>query len=108
MSEPDTGARIQTRTKNADQHPGLVVSKRKRRTQAEMKEAREREQKKKDELEMLRREKVRDLAALETRISQKDVQTTAGAHTVRPKPRAKVPKKNQVSGLLLNCSLYVS
>jgi hypothetical protein len=87
MSEP-TNSRVQTRPGNTDQHPGNVVTKRKRRTQAEMKEVRRVEDQEKEELKKLRAEKVCDLAALEDKISKKDSREAAGTRTfVRPKPR---------------------
>jgi len=103
MSEPEPTTHIQTRPKNANQHPGLMV-KRRRRTQAEMKEARDQKNQEKDDLERLRQEKVRDLAALEEKIGKRDVQAIAGAHTVRPKPRPhpQVPVIIQVSISLLD------
>jgi uncharacterized protein YhaN len=86
MSEPSD--RVQTRPTNINQHPGNVIQKRKRRTKTEMSEARNQEQKEKEELETLRAEKVRDLAALEARISKKDKEEVAGTDTyMRPKPR---------------------
>ena len=69
-----------------------------------MKEARDQKNQEKDDLERLRQEKVRDLAALEEKISKMDVQAIAGAHTVRPKPRPRpqVPVIIQVSISLLD------
>lgn len=97
MSQPGTNNRLQTRSTNADQHPGKVITRRKRRTQAEMKEDEEREDREKQELQKLRAEKVRDLAALEAKISKKDAQEVASTQTSviasRPKPRPLIKKK---------------
>jgi len=87
---------LQTRSTNRDQHPGAieVAHKRKRRTQAEMKEDRERQQTEKETLQKLQEDKIRDLAALEDKISKNDKTLAEGVQTSRPKPR---PLKKEVS-----------
>jgi hypothetical protein len=73
-----------------------MVQKRKRRTQAEMKEVREREKSEKEALEQQREEKLRDLAALESKISTNDkIARLGNAPMIRPKPR---PLKKKVCG----------
>jgi capsule polysaccharide export protein KpsE/RkpR len=95
MSEPLE--RIQTRTKNADQHPGLVVSKRKRRTRVEMDEYREKE---KQEAEAHRRAhevKLRKIARLEDNLALKDLQAQEGTASTRPRiPREKKRPVNNI------------
>jgi hypothetical protein len=76
-ANPDS-TRLQTRTKNADQHPGLAVPKRKRRTQAEMKEAREKEKVEADAAKKKKEEKLLAAAKLEDTIIAKDKRAAMG------------------------------
>jgi hypothetical protein len=99
MSEPTS--RIQTRAKNADQHPGYLV-KRKRRTQAQMQADREQAQKDLEEAEKLRESKLRLVASLEDGIAANDTQAQAGIAKIRPKPRpltSRADEKGHVSDL---------
>jgi hypothetical protein len=76
MSEPFE--RIQTHAKNADQHPGLVVTKRKRRTPAQMDEDRNNEKKEREERAKLQEDKLRRIARLEDELSARDFQARQG------------------------------
>ena len=76
MSKPPE--RIQTRAKNATQHPGNAIPKRKRRTKAEMIRDQEREQLEKDAAEKLKRGRLQSLASLEGKIAKEDAQAHTG------------------------------
>jgi hypothetical protein len=99
MSEPTS--HIQTRAKNADQHPGYLV-KRKRRTQAQMQADREQAQKDLEEAEKLRESKLRLVASLEDGIAAKDTKAQAGIAKIHPKPRpltSRAKKTGHISNL---------
>jgi hypothetical protein len=88
MSEPPE--RVQTRAKNVNQHPGLVVPKRKRRTQAEIRDDNEREKKERDEVQQQKEKQMRKLASLEDALKEKDLKANAGQAvkmTMRPRMR---------------------
>ena len=94
MSEPPE--RLQTRAKNSSQRPCLLIPKRKRRTKAQMNEDREREKAEKEALEESHQGKLRELASLEDKISQKDAMVASGMKThiqVGPHP---MPRQEKV------------
>jgi hypothetical protein len=91
MSEPSE--RIQTRATNVHQHPSLVVPKRRRRTQEEIRLDNEREEKEKEAARQAKEKKMRDLASLEDSLKNKDIKANAGRAVrmpMRPKPTQKV------------------
>jgi hypothetical protein len=92
MPEQNPPNRVQTRPKNADQHPGLAI-KRKRRTQAEIARDQEIEQKKKEADEKLTERKLRAMATLEDRISANDDRARVGMADERPRPRPRIANK---------------
>jgi hypothetical protein len=77
---------METRAKNANEHPGALVAKRKRRTKAEMEAARAEAQALKDSIVEQHNAKVQALAALETRIDNANDDTP---RPTRPRPRPK-------------------
>src|SRR5580658_9018173 len=88
FSMSSQSSRMQTRPANADQHPGQVVVKRKRRTKAEMDAARTEERASQDEKEKLKAELMKNIARLEDELAQKDAKDRAGQERPRPRPKA--------------------
>jgi len=86
---PDS-SRLQTRAKNVNQHPGDAIPKRKRRTKAEMAQAREAEKLQSEAKKKEKEENLQAVAKVENKIAAKDKQAAAGvAHqkvkaTVQP------------------------
>jgi hypothetical protein len=90
--------RIQTRAKNANQHPGLGLlgPKRKRRTQVEMQKDREQEAEEKKAGDELRQKKMRSIASMEDDLTRKDHKANAGValkRTVHLRPLKQVSQK---------------
>ena len=96
---PSDTPRLQTRAKNADQHPGLAIPTKRHRIKAEMEEAR---QKKKADTEAAKKaEKDKAIAAamLENAIQAKDRQAAAGTADIIQMPRmASKAKKIKSTG----------
>jgi hypothetical protein len=88
--------RIQTRPKNINQHPGLVISKRKRRTQAEMDEERAKENQEMEAKKRVHEGKLRRIADLEDDLAAKDLQAQEETAGTRPRlPRNKSTRINR-------------
>jgi hypothetical protein len=87
--------RPQTRAKNANQHPGLLVKK-KRRTQAEMKAAREQAMLEAEAAKQEKEKKLQDIAKLENAIAEKDRKDAEGVadKVTRALPSVAKPKKD--------------
>lgn len=80
---------MQTRTKNQDAHPGLVVPRQARRTGEQMKAAKEKKQQDKVEAEKRQTEKITGLANIERSIKKKHRQAQDSA--------AKPPASNTIT-----------
>jgi hypothetical protein len=111
-SPPSTPPRVQTRAKNADQHPGLAVPKRKRRTKAEMEEDRNRKKIEKEAAEKAKQDKILAAARLENAIEANDKQAAAGIADMKrvvpipKKAKKSTPAKNPVQKEAEKVSIY--
>jgi hypothetical protein len=108
-------AHLQTRAKNADQHPGLAVPKQKRCTQAEMNEAREKQRLEAEAAKKDKEEKLLAVAKLEDAIAARDklaaggtvdrqARVTSAAKVKKALPAPKAVQKAKVSNAVQ--SLY--
>jgi hypothetical protein len=79
---------------NANQHPGLVIPKRKRRTKVEMDEERAIKKKEAEATEEAKRAKILAAAALETAIQVKDKQAAIGIADKKRAPTAVASQGN--------------
>lgn len=92
---------MKTRIENQNAHPGLIVPRQARRSDAEMQAAREKKQKDEAEAEKRRVEKINGLADIESSIKKKHRQTKDG--TAEPpvsKTMIKVPRAVSTSAML--------
>ena len=96
---PSDAPRLQTRAKNADQHPGLAIPTKRRRTKAEMEEARQRKKADTEAAKKAEKDKAIAAAMLENAIQAKDRQAAAGTVDIIQMPHmASKAKKTKSTG----------
>ena len=96
MSTPSADpSRLQTRAKNANQHPGDAIVKRKRRTKAEMEVAREQDRQIAEAAKKVKEEQIQAAAKMEDEIVARDKRAAGGIATkkVKAKVSTKTAKK---------------
>src|SRR4051794_11030283 len=81
-----TTSRINTRAKNANAHPGAIIPKQNRRSQAEMQQAREEKQGLKDRQVLKRKEAIDRISRMESHLAAKDEQAKLAPARQPPPP----------------------
>jgi ABC-type uncharacterized transport system substrate-binding protein len=101
MSAPSADpSRLQTRAKNANQHPGDAIVKRKRCNPKQMEEAREQERQQVEAMKKRREEHIQAAAEMEDEIAARDKQAAAGIATKKVKARVSTTKAKKVPALV--------
>ena len=101
MSTPSADpSRLQTHTKNVDQHPGEVIQKRKRRTKVQMQVARAQDREIAAAKKKVEEEQLQAAAKMEDKIAAKDKEAARGIATKKVRAKVSTTKVKKVPALV--------